>query len=52
MVYQKKRVSEVDDERLKFEISTMYSREVILLAIIDLFWKSKGFDLLQKHVFI
>lgn len=29
MAYQKKRVGEVDDERLKFEINTMYSREGI-----------------------
>lgn len=29
MAYQKKRVGEVDDDRLKFEISTMYSREGI-----------------------
>lgn len=27
--YQKKRVEQVDDDRLKFEISTMLSREVI-----------------------
>ncbi|KVH90438.1 Brain/reproductive organ-expressed protein [Cynara cardunculus var. scolymus] len=29
MAYQKKRVGEVDDERLKFEINTIYSREGI-----------------------
>lgn len=28
--YQKKRVEEVDDDRLKFEISTMLAREVKL----------------------
>lgn len=30
MSYQRKRVGYVDDERLKFEICTMLSREVIL----------------------
>ena len=30
MSYQKKRVGEVDDDRLKFELSTILSREVIL----------------------
>lgn len=30
MEYQKKRVGQVNDERLKFEINTMYSREVIV----------------------
>lgn len=29
MAYQKKRVGEVDDDRLTFEISTICSREVI-----------------------
>ncbi|KAI3696644.1 hypothetical protein L6452_29086 [Arctium lappa] len=29
MAYQKKRVGEVDDERLKFEINTIYSRECV-----------------------
>lgn len=29
MAYQMKRVGEVDDDRLKFEISTMHSREVM-----------------------
>lgn len=33
MEYQKKRVGEVDDDRLKFEISTMYSREVLLASV-------------------
>lgn len=28
--YQNRRVGEVDDDRLKFEVSTMLSREVIL----------------------
>lgn len=28
MLYQRKRVEEVDDDRLKFEISTILSREV------------------------
>lgn len=28
MSYQKKRIGEVDDDRLKFEVSTMLSREV------------------------
>lgn len=30
MEYQKKRVAEVDDDRLKFEISTIVFREVVL----------------------
>ena len=30
MAYQRKCVEEVDDERLKFEISTIISREVII----------------------
>lgn len=29
VLYQRKRVGEVDDDRLKFEISTVLSREVI-----------------------
>lgn len=29
MSYQRKRVGEVDDDRLKFEISTILSREVV-----------------------
>lgn len=33
MSYQMKRVGEVDDDRLKFEISTILSREVILHTI-------------------
>lgn len=28
MAYQRRRIGEVDDERVKFEISTMISREV------------------------
>lgn len=28
MVYQKKRVGEVDDDRLKFEVGTIISKEV------------------------
>jgi len=41
MAYQKKRVGEVDDERLKFEINTIYSREVI-------FESMKFYDLLAS----
>lgn len=33
MSYQRKRVGEVDDDRLKFEISTILSREVIFWHI-------------------
>lgn len=29
MLYQRKRIAELDDERLKFEISTIHPREVI-----------------------
>lgn len=29
MLYQRKRVEGVDDERLKFEVSTIVSREVV-----------------------
>lgn len=32
MSYQRKRVGEVDDDRLKFEISTIVFREVILIS--------------------
>ena len=28
MAYQRRRIGEIDDERVKFEISTMLSREV------------------------
>lgn len=31
MAYQRKRVAEVEDERLKFEISTIIHRQVILV---------------------
>lgn len=37
MSYQKKRIGEVDDDRLKFEISTMLSREV-RIWIISMFY--------------
>lgn len=37
VLYQRKRVEEVDDERLKFEISTILSREVILFYFIFVF---------------
>ncbi|KVI08223.1 Brain/reproductive organ-expressed protein [Cynara cardunculus var. scolymus] len=41
MAYQKKRVGEVDDERLKFEINTIYSREVIFQCInLNVTWIS------------
>lgn len=32
MAYHRKRVGEVDDDRLKFEISTVISKEVIVLC--------------------
>lgn len=31
VLYQGKRVGEVDDDRLKFEVSTIVSREVIVM---------------------
>lgn len=44
MSYQKKRVGEVDDDRLKFEISTILSREVIFLLNADPFFSRRGYS--------
>ncbi|OVA06311.1 Brain/reproductive organ-expressed protein [Macleaya cordata] len=35
MLYQRKRIAELDDERLKFEISTIHSREGIEVCMIS-----------------
>lgn len=46
MSFQKKRVAEVDDDRLKFEISTIVAREVLFqlsnICIIRHLFACKG----------
>lgn len=38
MAFQRKRVGEVDDERLKFEVSTILHREVIFVVLLLMFY--------------